>query len=233
MSPDNLKQTSAPPVSFRPDAKERQLLEAERKAGVSHSEVLKHGLNLYAKAFPSSDKSTLPFHPYLVDDPRVIEVVESAVSAACEVLDEFTRTLGVKYPEVNGIGTNFQGLLIAHLKAMVTGAEHAKISHAIPLLPLFATKKSFGTVPFSKKLQGYTFMRIPETVSEPELFFNGTASWVPLQSLDPGELFTSDEFAVKSVLKLFRTEQKSPRDCPMRLVLIDFSGPELVLVGSN
>jgi hypothetical protein len=216
-----MSEKPASPVSFRPDPQQRLLLESVAQAeGVSATEVIKRGLGLVAKSVNSSAR--MPMYSRRVDDPRVTKPIEAAAAAACEVLDEMMRELGVRAPEVNGISSNFQGLLVEHLTAMLTGDEHARKTYSTALHPLFATWKSFGRVPLPTKLQGYTLMRERTRSCPEELYFNGDHGWVPLNRLDIGDLYTSDDAAVTDTLKHMEQQGEVPRDYPMQLVLIDF-----------
>lgn len=221
--------TSEVPVSFRPDAPQRELIAALRESdGLSPSDVVKRGLDLmravHAPARP-------PIYALSVDDAKVDNAVEEAISAACEVLDALFEGQGS--PETRGISSNFQGLLGDHIRAMLCGFEHANKTYSTPLPPLLARWDSFGRHVSAKEAnQGITLMRPAQRVGEDDTFF-GERGMVPLSILEPGELFTSSEAAVKGYLEYLRRREESPQDHPARLVVVDFSKDELAVLAGT
>jgi hypothetical protein len=212
------------PISFRPSDMERKTLEHLAKTeGLSASEVLRRGLELTREQVVRARKvKGMPYYAMENDDPVVLDAIERAADVACHVLDGLMQGLGNMAPERDGIDSNFRGLLGAHLRAMLSGDEHARKSYNTPIKALFANYQTFGTVPGAGPLQGYTLMRTPEQVSvEPLYFSEGT--WVELPRINVGGLFTSRDFAVTQVLKHMRANEESVRQNPMLLVLIDFS----------
>jgi hypothetical protein len=219
------------PVSFRPSENERATLNQIAKVeGISPSDVLRRGL-LLAQAESDWDRATrsMPRYPLEVDGDMVAPVVSEAADAACAVLDGLMRSLGCKYPERDGISSNFRGLLEEHLKAMLCGAEYAKKSYSTVLKPLFANYFSFGKCPSAKAQQGYTLQRTPELVSQEPVYFN-EGRWVSLQQIDIGGLYTSREAAITDVLASLEARGESAQLHPLKLVVVDFSQSQLVCV---
>lgn len=66
----------------------------------------------------SGGPRTQPLHPLHINSEEVAECIEAAASAACRELDQLFAGLP---PETQGINSNFQGLLVEHLRAMLTG----------------------------------------------------------------------------------------------------------------
>lgn len=208
-----------PPVCFRPEGAHRELIAALKATeGLSSSDVVRWGLDLLSAV---QARSCAPLYALSVDDPKVENAVEEAVSAACDVLDALFEGQGS--PETRGISSNFQGLLGDHIRAMLTGKEHAGKSHSTHLIPLLASWDSFGRHVYSKEgKQGITIMRPAQRIAEADTFL-GDRGMVPLEKLEPGELFTSSEAAVKGYLEYLRRREESPQDHPARLVVVDFS----------
>lgn len=209
-----------PPISFRPDPAQRKLIDTLASAGgMSATDVVKRGLDLMAAVHAPARP---PLYPRSVDDADVDVAVEEAVRAACERLDALFRAPGA--PEVRGISSNFQGLLADHIRAMLAGK-----SHATPLNPLLARWDSFGRHVYPKApQQGVTLMRPAQRVSEPDLFYSA-GRFVELQKVEPGDLFTSSEAALKDYLAYLRRREESPQECPTRLVIIDYSSEEVLV----
>lgn len=216
------------PISFRPDTAQRKLIDTlATTEGMSATDVVKRGLDLMRAVHALARQ---PLYARSVDDADVDVAVEEAVSAACERLDELFREHGA--PEVRGISSNFQGLLGDHIRAMLCGFEHANKTHSTPLNPLLARWDSFGRHVYTKAdKQGITLMRPAQRVSEQDLFF-GDRGMVPLSILEPGELYTSSEAAVKGYLAYLQRREESPQEHPTRLVVIDFTNDALVALES-
>lgn len=212
------------PISFRPDAEQRKLIASLAKTdNMSPTDVVKRGLELM-RAVHALERP--PIYARSVDDADVDVAVEEAVSAACERLGDLFREHGA--PEVRGISSNFQGLLADHIRAMLCGFEHANKRYATPLIPLLARWDSFGRHVYSKAdKQGVTLMRPAQKVGDEDLFF-GERGMVPLSILEPGELYTSSEAAVKGYLAYLDRRGESPQEHPARLVVLDFTNEALV-----
>ena len=80
-------------------------------------------------------------HERHLDSADADQAIEDAVKAACESLDAF---FDAKHPEVDGIGSNFQGLLKAHVAAMLCGAHSAKQRYATFLPRLLYSDEFVG-----------------------------------------------------------------------------------------
>jgi transcriptional regulator with XRE-family HTH domain len=93
-------------------------------AGALNVSKVLHVLGMPSTLVPieGSVPLTLPCHAMHVDSPDVDDALEAATSSACKTLDVL---LGVKRPEVDGISSNFQGQLKAHLAAMLCGKPGA------------------------------------------------------------------------------------------------------------
>ena len=217
------------PISFRPSDEERETLDRLRRARrISASDVLRQGLELTLLQEKKDEEARrMPFYAMAIDDPRVAEVAEEAASAACSVLDTFMRELGSQHPEKDGIDSNFQGLLGDHLRAMLCGKEFHRKSYATSLKPLFADTFMFGERRYAKDKQGFTLVQRPAKFGEQSLYFHDNGTWVELQKLDVGGLYTSEEAALRGVLGHFERRGMSLREHPMQLALIDFSEDEL------
>jgi transcriptional regulator with XRE-family HTH domain len=72
----------------------------------------------------------LPAHSLHLDNTDVQDAIDEAARAACNRLDELFP--GVP-KESDGISSNFQGLLVAHLSAMLCGRQAADIGHLVHL----------------------------------------------------------------------------------------------------
>lgn len=212
------------PISFRPNAQDRAVIEqVEQSEGLSTSEILRRGLELVRQQeIRNATARRMPYYALEVDDPKITEAIEGAADAACAVLDELMRGLGSKFPERDGIDSNFRGLLGEHVKAMLSGHEHAKKSYSTAIKPLFAHYFSFGTTPAAAAQQGYTLTRMTERVGGDTLYFS-EGQWVSLQDIDIGGLYTSREAAITEVLARMHRVGESVRENPMQLVVIDFS----------
>lgn len=220
---------SKSPISFRPSPEERALLSAQESR--SASDVLRQGLAL-VRAGQQSFAPKMPLFAKDVDEHEVRQKIEEAVDAACAVLDDMMRAVGTRAPDVNGISSNFQGLLTAHIRAMLTGKEHAGKEYATPLPTLMGTWQTYGLAPMAKTCQGFVLRRHAQRNMREDLFFNGNRGWVPFSKLDIGELYTSAEMAISATLEKMFADAESPAEFPMSLELIDFN-EALVLVPRN
>lgn len=98
-------------------------------------------LNPLAGLAGSLPSDELPMHSLHLDHPKVQEAIEDAAKAACERLDELFPG---NRPEVDGISSNFQGLLVAHLSAMLCGRQDASASHPVMLKGLVYSNALLG-----------------------------------------------------------------------------------------
>ena len=103
--------------------------------------VLAH-LGLSLVGYPAvEDQDQLPIHPLHLDSPEVTDIIESAVSNLC---DELGQLFPDAKPDLDGISSNFQGLLVDHVKAMLTGEMHHRVSHHVALKPLVYSERILG-----------------------------------------------------------------------------------------
>lgn len=136
-------------------------------------------------------------HPVHIDSDQVDEVVHSAVSAACNELDALFP--GAK-PEVDGVSTDFAGLLEAHIRAMLCG-ELASMRFRSRPRKLVWQDADFGH-PFTlpRGAQGYLVV-LPSSgeVLEPSNSYQGmllSAFRPPVRCTD---LFSSWESAARGI----------------------------------
>lgn len=83
----------------------------------------------------------LPLHPIHVTDDSVRAVIEDAVRGACQRLDGLFQQAK---PEVDGISSNFQGLLVDHVTAMLCGRQAANLSRQVCLKGLLYSDDLLG-----------------------------------------------------------------------------------------
>lgn len=184
-----------------------------------------------------SQPSLYPLH---VDSASVQAAAQAAVSAACAELDILFP--GAK-PEVNGISSNFAGLLEDHIKAMLTGKTGYTPSHLVELPVLLATDHVFGK-PFDlPKEQGCGYMVVDETAKRVLSAYSGRFSY-PLQDMQhngefsyplkgsradglaatkPGQdvdvLLSTHEVAVQKALSALEEEGVAPKDRKIRIMV--------------
>ena len=89
----------------------------------------------------------LPLHALSLEDDAVAEVIEEAARAAVEKLDELFPG---NRPEVDGISSNAQGLLVEQIKALLKGQSHYTPSSLTFLKPLVYSDSILGRE-YSKK----------------------------------------------------------------------------------
>lgn len=87
-------------------------------------------------------RASSSLYPTAVEDPQVVDAIELAVQSACRELDRLFP--GAEPDGGKGICSNFQGLLVDHVKAMLCGHQHAQRSHEARLPVLLADDKVFG-----------------------------------------------------------------------------------------
>ena len=98
-------------------------------------------LNPLAAMVDALPAEELPLHSLHLDNEIVQEAIEDAARAACQRLDELFP--GSKR-EVDGISSNFQGLLVQHLSAMLCGRQAANIGHLVALDSLVYSEGLLG-----------------------------------------------------------------------------------------
>jgi hypothetical protein len=188
----------------------------------------------------SSDMTQPSLYPLHVDSAPVQEAVEAAVQAACKELDVLFP--GAK-PEVNGVSSNFAGLLEKHIQALLTGKTGYTPSHLVELPVLLATDHVFGK-PFDlPEEQGCGYMVVDETTRRVLSAYSGRFSYAlqetqpsvgdftyPLKgarsdglaATKPGQdvdvLFSTHEGAVSKALTALEEEGAAPKDRKIRIV---------------
>ena len=125
----------------------RTLLRLEEgNAGIAIGVILRafKALNLPPPTHLSAVESqeVLPQHALHLDSDEVNEAVEAAASAACSALDKLFPE-GIR-PEVEGIGSDFQGLLTNHLRAMLRGQPYQDPRHMTFLRKLVYSDADLG-----------------------------------------------------------------------------------------
>lgn len=97
-----------------------------------------------------------PLHPVHIEDAELTEAVEDAVRLACRRLDDFFNDkFGDVRPEVNGISSNFQGLLEMHVRAMLKGEMAHKASHRTELHKLVYSDGDLGGPRYAPSAAGW------------------------------------------------------------------------------
>jgi len=169
--------------------------------------VMSHvGLPSISEDSPVMRQAALPAHALHMDSPEVQEAVEEAARAACERLDELFP--GAK-KEVDGITSNFQGLLMQHISAMLRGQQYYRQSHWTELPQLVYSDVDLGnqySLPDGAK--GY-LVRLVDTQKVLEDRKFRLAHRV-------GDMYTSWEYAAAAVRDYIETEGHLPG--PVRIV---------------
>jgi transcriptional regulator with XRE-family HTH domain len=169
--------------------------------------VMAHvGLPAISEDSPVMRQAALPAHALHSDSPEVQEAVEDAARAACERLDELFP--GAK-KEVDGITSNFQGLLMQHISAMLRGQQYYRQSHWTELPQLVYSDVDLGnqySLPDGAK--GY-LVRLVDTQKVLEDRKFRLAHRV-------GDMYTSWEYAAAAVRDYIETEGHLPG--PVRIV---------------
>lgn len=137
---EKLKSTGGERKTFR--LQQSALKELDRM--VSEEHFPNHTAALEARlVHPSrSESSGYALYPMHVEDDQVRAVVDEAVRLACRELDSLFP--GVAPDGGKGISSNFQGLLVEHVNAMLTGQNQARRSHHTHLPTLLANDQAFG-----------------------------------------------------------------------------------------
>lgn len=173
---------------------------------------------------PTMSRASL--YPIHVESPEVQSVVQAAVMAACSELD--TLFPGAK-AEVNGVSSNFAGLLEEHMKALLRGLPGHVHTTLVELNPLLADDTVFGQ-PFElPQVQGCGYMAVDDVDGKVLSAYSGRfiniikpVSWNKPQVVRHEEeadvLFHSHEAAVKAALAALKEEDYSPADRKVRIV---------------
>lgn len=98
-------------------------------------------LNPLAAVVDALPSEELPAHSLHLDNEVVQEAIEDAARDACQRLGELFPG---NRPEVDGISSNFQGLLVQHLSAMLRGQQAANIGHLVSLTSLVYSDDQLG-----------------------------------------------------------------------------------------
>lgn len=206
------------PLSVR--LSEAQRSELEALGAKSASEALQGGLERLVRLRVLKHQ---PLYPTMTDEPQVVDAIEAAASAACAALSKL-------FPEghraeTQGISSNFQGLLVEHLTAMLTGAEAADRSWRTELNALFATARSFGRLPEGQAPPnvGYTVVKMAAQVDQVDLFLDPDRGYCELSRLQPGGLYTSEDACVRGVVGRMARLEVSPREEDVRLCAIEIT----------
>lgn len=209
--------TSTPtnsPITARFRPEDRALLE-RLAAGGTATAVLQRGLHFAAEA---ELKKGLPLYPRLVDDEDVREVIEQAARAAVAVLDSLFPPGS---PETRGVSSNFQGKLVAHMRAMLTGRVGSFAS--THLQPLLMEESVFGGLRCPASTEGITFALDKKLHGdEQQVFDSERRQFVPLAKVQPGSLYTNEADAIKDMVGWLRGQEMSLREFPMKLCLLSW-----------
>lgn len=208
------------PITLRLPDEDREAL-ALLSRGTTNSAVLRQGLGLLSRLQTAAQP---PLYALSVDSPAVQEALGAAARAAAEALDPlFTG----KPKETAGISSNFYGLLVEHMRAMLLGKEGALRAYRTTLPCLLADEDVFGTVREAERDEGFCLAKVPPTRGEPLTFFDSERnSFVSLERVEVGSLFTSAREATKAGLAWLHVEEQSPRDVHLRLCVLGWDGSE-------
>ena len=146
--------------------------------------------SLVPGTMPSEADAAL--HEHHLDHADVEQAIEDAVRAACESLDAF---FDVRHPEVDGIGSNFQGLLKEHVAAMLCGAHGAKQRYATFLPRLVYSDAFVGGPRYTETKNHGWVLRVRGTQ---RVLNEGNVVPISHSSLDP---FSSREYALEGFRK--------------------------------
>ena len=181
------------------------------------------GALFLARSTAMSEPSLYPIH---VDSAPVQRAVEAAVRAACDELDVLFP--GAK-PEVNGVSSNFAGLLEAHIKALLTGKSGYTPSHLVSLPVLLATDHVFGKAYSLPDEQGCGYMVVDDTEHRVLSAYSGrflhalqktgdSDRVATKRGQDVDVLFATHEAAVLGALAALEEEGAAPVDRKIRIV---------------
>jgi transcriptional regulator with XRE-family HTH domain len=177
--------------------------------------VMTHvGLPAVSEDSPILRQAALPVHALHVDSDVVQAAVEEAAKLACERLDELFPNAK---PEAEGISSDFQGLLVKHLGAMLRGQPHYRLSTMVNLKPLVYSDIDLGSCfALNDGANGY-LVRLLDTQKVLEDRKFRLAHRV-------GDMYTSWEYAAAAVRDYIETEGHLPG--PVRIVPGWWSGGE-------
>lgn len=205
------------PVTVRLDEEHRAIL--ERLALDSNpSEAIRRAIRLAENTRGSGEA---PLYPRLIDEDTVVEAIDAATRAACDVLDElFPQPHSA---ELGGISSNFQGTLAEHLAEMLMGRAHKTYTYRRYLNALLGDEHALGKVRTASSREGYSAVQLPERVTQAALYFDGDrGQFVPLKSLGADQLYTDPKAVVGAVFSWMNEMGVSPRESRIRLCLLNF-----------
>lgn len=154
----------------------------------------------------------LPVHALHLNSDAVQEAVEEAARAACTELDALFPD---SRPEVDGLNSNFQGLLVEHLKAMLCGEMAYRSSHHIALNRLVYSDGQLGREYHLKEGADGFLVRLVDTE---QVLDDGR--FRPAHRVN--DLYTSWEYAAEAVHNFVSKGEHLPG--PVRIVSGWFSG---------
>lgn len=192
--------------------------EALQELGGKPADILRRGIHLQVQM---AGKGVHAMYPRSVEDEDVQLAIDEAVEAALDRLDEL---LPGKNSESEGINSNFRGVLVEQITAMMTGRHYSDRTTMAHLNPLFGDWRSFGRHIYPEKNQGVTLMMTGSRVDELEgLFYDhDRKGFHPLSAISIGALFTAPEYAVKAGFEWLRREESSPKQFPLQLAIIEW-----------
>ena len=184
---------------------------------------------------PTSAPARPSLYARHVNDADVDKVVEDAVRLACRELDSLFP--GVAPDGGRGVSSNFQGLLVEHVKAMLTGKNHAQRSHHTELPALLADDRVFGASFALPEVRGAGYMVIDpasaQVVSAYDMRYSPSkvgsvdmrvvsaysGRLISILGEDVDALFSSHEAATKAGLEALRKAELTPAECPLQIVV--------------
>lgn len=155
---------------------------------------------------PVMRQDTLPLHPLHMEQEVVQTAIEEAAKLACDRLDELFPG---ERPEVEGISSEFQGLLVKHLSAMLRGQPHYRLSYQSNLKQLVYSDVDLGReFSLAEGAQGF-LVRLVDT---PRVLEDGAFRLAHRVS----DMYTSWEYAALAVKQFIEREGHLPG--PVRIV---------------
>lgn len=155
---------------------------------------------------PAMRQDELPLHPLHMDNEAVQTAIEEAAKLACDRLDELFPDARA---EVDGISSEFQGLLVKHLSAMLRGQPHYRLSYQSNLKPLVYSDVDLGReFSLAEGADGF----LVRLVNTPRVLEDGAFRLAHRV----GDLYTSWEFAAAAVKQYIEREGHLPG--PVRIV---------------
>lgn len=229
----NLKNQGGDRKTFRlsaPTLKELDSMVSD-KLFPNETAAVEAAIRSYRRAPASARPSLYARH---VDDADVNAVVENAVHSACRELDSLFE--GAAPDGGRGVSSNFQGLLVDHVKAMLNGKMHAQRSHHTDLPVLLADDRVFGscfTLPevpgtgylvidpaSAKVVSAYDSRYSPSKAGSVDMRVVSAYSGrlISLMTEDADVLFSSHEAATQAGLAALRNAGLTPAECPLKIV---------------